>query len=281
VVGGVADAAGGILVGSDTPDQEGAVRRVLAGLERSATRERRREDLTPRGWLLALAATLLLGTQGILRRGPALAGILLAAGLFKSAGAQRPSEGNRLLRQGDTAAAAVAFAREAALRPAADSGLFNAGTAAIVRGDLASAKKWLTDASRSLDPGLRFRALYNLGLVSLLESRRDTANRRALEEEAAASFRDALLLEPGSRETKWNLELVQERQPPQSGGGGGATPPTPPRQAQPNPQPSGSSAISQSEAEQILNSVERTERDVRAEQARRRRVAQSSAGRDW
>ena len=62
---------------------------------------------------------------------------------------------------------------------------------------------------------------------------------------------------------------------------GGATPPTPPRQAPPNPRPSGSSAISQSEAEQILNSVERTERDVRAEQARRRRVAQSSAGRDW
>jgi Ca-activated chloride channel family protein len=281
VLRGVADAAGGILVGSDTPDQEGAVRRVLAGLERSATRERRREDLAPRGWLLALAATLLLGAQGILRRGPALAGILLAAGLLRTAGAQRPSEGNRLLRQGDTAAAAVAFAREAALRPAADSGLFNAGTAAIARGDLASAKKWLTDASRSLDPGLRFRALYNLGLVSLLESRRDTANRRALEEEAAGSFRDALLLQPGSRETKWNLELVQERQPPRSGGGGGATPPTPPRQAPPNPRPSGSSAISQSEAEQILNSVERTERDVRAEQARRRRVAQSSAGKDW
>jgi Ca-activated chloride channel family protein len=276
----VADAAGGLLVGADAPDQEGAVRQVLAGLERSATRERRRQDLTPRGWILAVAATLLLGAQGFLRRGPALAGILLAAGMSSPVLAQRPSTGDRLLREGDTAAAAVAFARDAARRPAADTALFNAGTAAIVRRDFGSAKKWLTSASRSLDPGLRFRALYNLGLISLLESRRDTTRRRELEEEAAQSFRDALLLQPGSRETKWNLELVQDRAPPPSGGGG-AAPPTPPPPSPQNPRPRGGSALSQSEAEQILNSVERTERDVRADQARRRRVAQSAAGKDW
>jgi Ca-activated chloride channel family protein len=276
----VADAAGGILVGADAPDQEGAVRQVLAGLERIATRERRREDLTPRGWLLALAATLLLGAQGFLRRGPALAGILFSAGMVSPVLAQRPSVGDRLLHEGDTAAAAVAFAREALRRPGADTALFNAGTAAIARRDLASAKKWLTSASRSLDPGLRFRALYNLGLVSLLESRRDTTMRRELEEAAAQSFREALLLQPRSAEAKWNLELVQERAPPPSGGGG-APPPTPQQQAPANPRPRGGSALSQSEAEQILNSVERTERDVRADQARRRRVAQSSAGKDW
>jgi len=88
------------------------------------------------------------------------------------------------------------------------------------------------------------------------------------------------LLEPRSRETKWNLELVQDRAPPPSGGGG-AAPPTPQPQAPATPRPRGTSALSQSEAEQILNSVERTERDVRADQARRRRVAQSAAGKDW
>jgi Ca-activated chloride channel family protein len=275
----IADAAGGILVGGDAPDQEGAVRRVIAGLERSATRERRREDLTPRGWILALAAIALLGLQGFLRRGPALAGFLLLAGLAAPAAAQRPSSGDRMLRRGDTAAAAVAFAREAARRPGSDSVLFNAGTAAIARRDFASAKKWLTDAARSLDPGLRFRSLYNLGLIALLEARRDTAGRAALQQEAAQHFREALLLDPRSPEAKWNLELVQDRPPPQSGGG--ATPPPAPQPAQsPNPRPRGG-ALSQSEAEQILNSVERTERDVRADQARRRRVAQSSSGRDW
>jgi hypothetical protein len=256
------------------------VRNVIAGLERIATRERRREDLTPRGWILALAAALVLSLQGFLRRGPALAGLLLAAGLAGPAAAQRPSAGDRLLRTGDTAAAAVAFGREAIRRPAADTALFNAGTAAIARRDFESARKWLTGASRSLDPELRFRALYNLGLIALLESRRDTANRQAREAEAAASFRDALLLQPGSVEAKWNLELVSDRPPPRSGGGG-ATPPPPPNPQDPPPRRPRTSAISQSEAEQILNSVERSERDVRAEQARRRRVAPSSAGRDW
>jgi len=115
----------------------------------------------------------------------------------------------------------------------------------------------------------------------MLEARHDTARRAELEDQAAQRFREALLLAPGSREAKWNLELVQPRVPPPSGGGGGTPPPTPPKNAPPRPSPAGASVLSQAEAEQILNSVERTERDVRADQARRRRVAPSSAGKDW
>ena len=130
-----------------------------------------------------------------------------------------------------------------ARRPAADTALFNAGTAAIARRDLVSAKKWLTDASRSLDPGLRFRALYNLGLVALLESRRDTTKRRGARGGGRrSSFREALLLPPASREAKWNLELVQERAPPPSGAGWRAHPRPPPPPAPPNPRPRGGSA---------------------------------------
>ena len=281
VLRAVVDAAGGVLVPAEAADQAGAVHRVLANLERAATREQRREDLTPRAWLFALGALFFLTLQGVLRKGPALA--LLALALMPGRGnAQRPSTGDRLLRQGDTSGATAAYVREAARRPTADTALFNAGTAALARGQFDAARKWLGDASRSLDPGLRFRALYNLGLVALVESRRDTTKRAALEEEAAARFRDALLLAPASEEAKWNLELVSARTPPASGGGGGATPPAPPQPGSPPPRPSNAAgALSQAEAEQILNSVERTERDVRAEQARRRRVAQSSAGKDW
>jgi Ca-activated chloride channel family protein len=280
VLRAVTDAAGGLLVSGSATDQAGAVRRVVAGLERAATRERRREDMTPRGWLFGLGAIALLGLQGLLRRGPALALVLLTllpAGVLR---AQRPSAGDRLLHRGDTSGAALAFAREVARRTPADTALFNAGTAALARGQYAAAAQWLAAAGRSLDPELRFRALYNLGLTALLQAPRDSARRDALREEAAARFRDALLLQPDSREAKWNLELAQSPTPPPSGGGGSKPPPTPPQRAPPTPSPSGG-AISQSEAEQILNSVERTERDVRAEQARRRRVATSSAGRDW
>jgi len=280
VLRAVTDAAGGLLVSGSASDQAGAVRRVVAGLERAATRERRREDLTPRGWLFGLGAIVLLGLQGVLRRGPALALIALTLLPAGAARAQRPSAGDRLLRRGDTSSAAAAFAKEAGLRASADTALFDAGTAALLRGGYTDAARWLAAAARSLDPELRFRALYNLGLAALLQASRDSARRGDLRDEAAARFRDALLLRPDSREAKWNLELAQSPTPPPSGGGGSKPPPTPPQRAPPTPNPN-SSLISQTEAEQILNSVERSERDVRAEQARRRRVATSSAGKDW
>ena len=276
----VADAAGGILVPGDAADPAGAVRGVLAGLERRATRERRREDLTPRAWLFALGAIGLLGLQALFRKGPALA--VLALMVFSGgAVAQRPSSGDRLLRRGDTAGAIVAYTREAASRPGKDTALFNAGTAALAGRQFGAARQLLAQAAKSLDPDLRFRALYNLGLTDLLEARADTGKRAELEPSAAAQFREALLLVPRSREAKWNLELVQQRTPPTSGGGGAAPPPTPQPRSSPTPSPKGGGALSQAEADQILNSVERTERDVRADQARRRRVAQSATGKDW
>ena len=74
---------------------------------------------------------------------------------------------------------------------------------------------------------------------------------------------------------------MQQPKPPPSGGGGATPPPKPQPSAPPMPSPKGGGVLSQAEADQILNSVERTERDVRADQSRRRRVAQSSSGKDW
>jgi len=220
-----------------------------------------------------------LGLQVVLRRGPALAVLLLGVLFGRRAEAQRPSSGDRLLRRGDTAGAALAFVRDAARRVSSDTALFNAGTAALAKNDLGASAQWLAGAARSLDPELRFRALYNLGLAALLQSLRDSTKRSELRDEAASRLREALLLKPESREAKWNLELAENPIPPPSGGGG-ARQPRPPQQTQSNPNPR-SSAISPSEAEQILNSVERTERDVRAEQSRRRKVAHSAATKDW
>ncbi|HEV8196251.1 MAG TPA: VWA domain-containing protein [Gemmatimonadales bacterium] len=276
----VADAASGILVPGDAADQAGAVRGVLAGLERRATRERRREDLTPRGWLFALAAIGLLGLQAWFRKGPALAVLLLMVWSGTSA-AQRPSTGDRLLRRGDTTGAIVAYTKEAVGRLGKDTALFNAGSAALAQRQFGAARQLLTQATKSLDPELRFRALYNLGLTDMLEARTDTAHRAELEQSAANQFREALMLTPRSQEAKWNLELAQQPKPPPSGGGGATPPPKPQPNAPPTPSPRGNGVLSQAEAEQILNSVERNERDVRADQARRRRVAQSSSGKDW
>jgi Ca-activated chloride channel family protein len=270
----IADAAGGVLVLPPNTDPAGTIRRVLEGLERGASRELHREDLTPRGWLFGLAALLVLSVQGLLRRGPAIAGFLLL--LLPAAGsAQPPSRGDRLLQQHDTIGAANAFAREAARGVAPDTAWFNAGTAALVRAQFREARQWLGIAARSLDPELRFRALYNLGLVAFHEAQRDSARHDALFAEAATRFRDALLLRPGSFDAKWNLELVQAPPPPPNRGGGGSTPPAE------QPARPATTTLAQSDAEQILNTVERAEREVRAEQARRRRLSQTRAGKDW
>jgi hypothetical protein len=202
---------------------------------------------------------------------------VIAFGLLapRPAGAQPPSRGDRLLGQHDTLAAAAAFAKEAT-RSGSDTAWFNAGTSALVRARFPEARQWLGRAARSLDPELRFRALYNLGLVAFHEALRDTARREELHAEAASRFKDALLLRPRSVDAKWNLELVERPPPPPSGGGGSGTPPPTPTSGQ-----SGNARLAQSDAEQILNSVERAEREVRAEQARRRRLTQSKSGKDW
>jgi Ca-activated chloride channel family protein len=276
VLRAVVDAAGGILVTPPVADPAGAVRRVLEGLERGASRELHREDLTPRGWLFGLGALLVLALQGFLRRGPAVAGFLLILLPLGRSAAQRPSPGTRLLEQHDTLRAAAAFGAEAARRRNADTAWFNAGTAALARARFAEARQGLGRAARSLDPELRFRALYNLGLVAYHEALRDSTRRDELQAEAAARFREALLLRPASFDAKWNLELVTALPPPPSrGGGGGSAPPNQP------PAPSSGNALAQSEIEPILNSAERAEREVRAEQARRRRLTQTRSGKDW
>jgi hypothetical protein len=105
-------------------------------------------------------------------------------------------------------------------------------------------------------------------------------------DDATERLRQALLLQPGSARAKWNLELAERRRPPppppQSGGGGGGTPPptagpSSPQQKPPEPQPKD---LTQSQAEQILNSMERRERETREEQQRR---TPSNAGgvKDW
>jgi len=60
------------------------------------------------------------------------------------------------------------------------------------QGDPALARATLARAAASLDPELRFRALYNLGLLALLQSRADSANREALLADAERAYREAL-----------------------------------------------------------------------------------------
>ena len=137
----------------------------------------------------------------------------------------------------------------------------------------------LAEAAKSLDPDLRYRALYNLGLVGLLAAQADTTARDELLDDAADRLRQALLLQPSSARAKWNLELAERRRPPpppQGGGGGGGRLRRAGDAASNRARHRPSQGLTQSQAEQILNSMDRRERETRAEQ--QRRLQNGSAG---
>jgi Ca-activated chloride channel family protein len=280
----VVDAAEGTLVPSEVPDQAGAVRDLVAAMKRSPTSETRTADLVPRAWIPVLLAALLLALYTVARPGPALVGLagLLLGGV---ASAQRPADGARALAAGDPAGAAAAFLAEAGKGTARDTAFYNAGTAALEAGRLDVARGALVEAAKSLDPALRYRALYNLGLAGMLSAEADTSRQEEFLEDAVDRLRQALLLQPSSERAKWNLELADRRRPPPpsgGGGGGGGTPP-PSGGGSQEKQRQGETprqGLSQSQAEQILNSMERRERETRAEQ--QRRLSAGAGGvKDW
>jgi tetratricopeptide (TPR) repeat protein len=190
------------------------------------------------------------------------------------------------MEAGDPARAAAEFLKEAGSGSSRDTAFYNAGTAALEARRFDVARGALEEAAKSLDPDLRYRALYNLGLLGLLAAEADSSKREETLGQAADRLREALRLQPASARAKWNLELAQRRQPPPpSGGGGGPQPPSSGGGGQPSPQPSQpapqSQGLSQSQAEQILNSMERRERQTRAEQQRRLRGGSAGGVKDW
>ncbi|MEE8476999.1 MAG: hypothetical protein V3S19_01435, partial [Gemmatimonadales bacterium] len=243
-------------------------------------------DLMPLAWIPLLMAALVLLGQTVTRRTASLVG--LAALLLRPMGvsAQLVTGAERSVRDSALGKASEAYLVLARRGFAEDTSYYNAGTTAIMAGKLEAATVPLTRAATSVDPDLRFRALYNLGTAALKTSRVDTARAEALREVAIQHLKEALLLHPGSAEAKWNLELALRAEPPPSdgGGGGGQSAPPPPSgqedqpEADPQPVPDG---LTQSQAEQILNSIERQERATRANQQKRRRGRGAGGGKDW
>ena len=280
----IEEAAEGTVVSAELPDQAGAVRDLLEAFKRMPTASTQASNTIPRGWIPILIAALLLLIFTVTRRHAALISLAALSLIAPRAQAQRPSPAERALEKGQPAEAATRFLRETIRGASADTAWYNAGTAAMEAGNYDVARRALSEAAKSPDPQLRYRALYNLGVAALVASRSAKEGRDALVKEAGDALRDALLLEPSSERAKWNLELTNHQKPPASGGGnsppsqggGGGAPQQGPGGEQDSP-----SALSRREAEQILGSVEREERQTRARHAQRDRAASASVEKDW
>jgi len=291
VLGAVADAAQGTIVAAELPDQAGAVRDLVASYKRATAIESRTQRGRPRAWIPLLLAALVLGSQTLTRRTAALIGLLGCIGAPSALHAQRPrSPAEKAWDKGDVRAAATAYLADLKAHEDDDTAWYNAGTAALAAGDPTLARSTLAHASTSLDPELRFRALYNMGLLALLQAKADTASREAHLADAERAYREALLLKPYHVRAKWNLELVNRQRrggggqankpnppPPPSGGGGGGGQPQ-----QPPPPPSaGGGGMSESQADQVLRSIGQEELRTRRDRTGRTRRAAPAGVKDW
>ncbi|HEX9691129.1 MAG TPA: VWA domain-containing protein [Gemmatimonadales bacterium] len=279
IINSVADAARGVVVTAAREDQAAAVRELVDAYKRAPEATTTAAQDLSQAWIPLLLATLLLLAHTFTRRTMALVSLLvLAGGAREPIRAQAPRSGaDRAWTSGDFAAALTHYLAIARATQGGDTAWYNVGTAALAVGDSMLARDALGRAARSAEPHLRFRALYNLGLLHLRLAARDSAGAAEHLREARRAYREALLLAPSDTAAKWNLELALRRTPPPPDG-------SPPPSAGAEPPPGGPqppSGLTLQQAEQLLNSIAEEERRSRMERNRRRTVTDVRGKKNW
>jgi Ca-activated chloride channel family protein len=160
--------------------------------------------------------------------------------------------------------------------------LFNYGTAMLAADSLDLAAEALERAALSPEADVRQRALYNLGLAHLRRAfRAGDGDRRSLEA-AISAYRALLLQRSDDADAKWNYELALRLQQKQGGGGGDRNDQKGQRQPQPQrAEPDDSRAMSRQQAEQLLSSAARDEKETQARRQRGTRQEKPPGKKDW
>jgi Ca-activated chloride channel family protein len=158
---------------------------------------------------------------------------------------------------------------------------YNFGTSLLAADSLVVAAEALERAAETRDPEIRYRALFNLGLAHL---KRGLALPPQQADEpldaALAAYKKVLLLRSDDLDAKWNYELAlrKKQQGGGGGGGGGESNPSPSPESE-APRPSG--GLSERQAQQLLGSAAREERDVQSQRQRQTRAEPPPGGKDW
>lgn len=286
-----AQAANGTFIDAGQTDKATRVRAALASLRRQQRVANAGETRTPRYQWFLLPAVLLLILDTLLseRRGrrrkavpgaaeaaPLAAALVLLLGACNSAG---PAAAR--------AYHAKQYPRAAAMyRDMINKGdrtpptLYNYGTSLLAADSLGSAAEALERAAETRDAEIRYRALFNLGLAHLKRGLAAPPQQASEPLDAAlAAYKKVLLLRSGDEDAKWNYELaLRKKQQGGGGGGGGESNPNPSPQSE-APRPSG--GLGQRQAEQLLGSAAREERDVQSKRQRQTRSEPPPRGKDW
>jgi Ca-activated chloride channel family protein len=179
--------------------------------------------------------------------------------------------------QGDIAGAIAALRSMVKQGDSSTVTRYNLGSALIGADSLANASELLEAVRRAADGEVRMRARFNAGLASLkIGSTPNTPEAEQALAAARSAYRAYLAARPNDVDAKWNYELALRHTPPQSGGGGGGGGDQPQSQA---PQPQSQSGLDQRQAEALLNSAAREERDVQGRKQKQGRTP--PRGKDW
>ncbi|MBC8087268.1 MAG: VWA domain-containing protein [Phycisphaerae bacterium] len=298
-----ATAAGGSFVGADVSDKAARIRGALRSLRTARRVVDAREDHVPRFvWLLAPALLILLFDSLVAERGSRAAKpkprrdkraksapskvaaqlVVLAAlaGPFTFISCAKPPDPAALLADGNVAGAIEALQQQFAEGDSSASTRYNLGSALLSADSLEPAAELLEGVRRGAEGEVLMRSRFNAGL-SELKLGKVPQNPQSAELLAAAraAYRSYLTEKPADLDAKWNYELALQKTPPTSGGGGGANDPKPqpPQPQQPKPSPG---ALDQKQAEALLNSAAREERDVQGRKQKQGRTP-PPGGKDW
>jgi Ca-activated chloride channel family protein len=293
-----AEAANGTFIDAALSDKPTRVRAAMASLRRQQRLANAGETRTPRYQWFLLPALLLLAfdtirMERVRRRRPAAAvpvtghqslvtAVALLLFVIGCANQNRLQSAAVAFKAGQPARAAQLY------RGAINEGdktvftLYNYGTSLLAADSLRLAAEVLERAAESQVEEIRYRALFNLGL-SHLKRGLDLPQQQSAEplDAALATYKKVLLLRSGDMDAKWNYELALRKKQQGGGGGGGGG------QNENNPQPSPeqeserpAGSLGERQAEQLLGSAAREERDVQ-QKRQQKRADPPPGGKDW
>ncbi|MEP6763833.1 MAG: VWA domain-containing protein [Gemmatimonadaceae bacterium] len=291
-----AKAAGGSFVDAGVSDKAARIRSSLRTLRTARRVSDSREDHVPRfAWLLVPALLLLLLDSLMAERGTRVVSIV-APSASKKAAAQllmvcillgpialvscaKSPDAAALFASGDVVGALKQIRKEFASGDTTVRTRYNLGAALLASDSLPPATELLENIRRASEGEIRMRARFNAGLGELKMGRQPD-NPEAPKQLLAsvAAYKAYLLERPDDIDAKWNYELALRKPPPPNGGGGGAN-----NQKNESPEdaekkPNGS--LDPKQAEALLNSAAREERDVQGRKQKQGRTP-PPGGKDW
>jgi Ca-activated chloride channel family protein len=162
--------------------------------------------------------------------------------------------------------------------------MYNYGTALLASDSMDAAVSALSLVASDRDPEVRYRSLFNLGLAHLKRGLAESGdNARSELDMALAAYKRVLLMRSADDDAKWNYELALQAK--QSGGGGSSQQPkNNPQQSNRQQQRQGDQPegqLGKRQAEEILKSAAREERDVEGKRQKEAATDVPPIGKDW